>query len=362
MKFPLTWLVVIVAPLLCLAARTVPPRSSVAQSKYSRADLPRSVDRANAAANISTKHARRLIPFRPPPTLPASLSSPLVGDGYLGKGAIENTTFWVRRAKTSDGFIPSDPFDALWALQRLPGFADSAIYGVNLSSGTEIGTANLKVVFHSRFHDGTPCGSWSATHIYSGPPSAYNIHLSAAFTAPQRVGWGWMWAEYWNNRGQKIGRSKDQLFLVLPVGIQCEMTAWKATGRDNEWARDVHVFAGAQMPLAWKQQPAFARTLIIPYNLEEIQPLQHIPLKLRVVPSPLIDKGTMPHSILSLNRGVTTTPPDLPLATSGSIMKGNAPRLIVTQTVQWQPGDSNQLDSARVMAELNIPTYQGVRR
>lgn len=309
----------------------------------------------------------RVLPHPTPTPLPtnspfSASASSVLGNGW---GSVQYLSP-MRKGEGQQG--------ALWAIQKLPIGLKDPKFRASLWVNSDIGDIGLKVVFHSRFDDGTPCGTWSDGKMPIVNRGRDNDAV-ATFHPPSRTGKGVMWVEVLNRNREQIGRSKDEPFAVYPLAVSCGITEWQPTQNSDEWSREIRVFAGAQVSdptVSYISRTTSSGKMTPPVKVVSrtttytISPMAGVPVRVSVQPSPLVDTKIMPLTSLSSTKGLTVT--TAPSTGSSQYVETTPPVLgtisgaglyfSTTQTVQWKLGNSNQIDCTRIVAQLDLPPAQ----
>ncbi|RYG63551.1 hypothetical protein EON80_21015, partial [bacterium] len=140
MKFPRPLPTIGGALLLLLAARMMAPRASLAQSSLV---VPPTASKPRLPA--------------PPHPLPPD---PLEGSFYQGWGAVENLSAMRGNSLIGDS--------TLWAIQKSAVAIAPQKFKARLWINGLTPVGKMKVIFHSQFTDGSPCGTWD--EVYPHPP------------------------------------------------------------------------------------------------------------------------------------------------------------------------------------------------
>lgn len=219
---------------------------------------------------------------------------------------------------------------SLWAVQKTPATLAPQKFNVHLWFNKPIQPGDLKIVFHSRFIDGSPCGTWEDIGIKTPTPRG-SFDATGFFHAPVRAGTGILWCEVQNRRGQIVGKWPKTNFTILPLTLSCGTDGWKTTGLLNEWARKIYVTAlPERVPvIRAAHSPSYA--------------IAGVPVRLAIVAPMLANPRLLSRSRLSATTGKTQVP-----------RTGGEASFVVTQTATWKPGNSNQLDTAQVAARIDF--------
>lgn len=306
-----------------------------------------------AASAGNTLQAQVYVLPRPTPT-PTETPLPTMVPYQQEMGGVESLSAMRGTSFSGDS--------ALWAVQKTPVGMTPQRFKARLWMDESVNLEDLKVVFHSRFTDGAPCGTWEAPQV-SPTGERRVIEAVATFQPPAHAGLGYLWVGVSSRSKQKMASFKRAPFAVLPLALSCSTTPWEPTGQSNEWSREVHVFAKVEVPPAWKPalggrgRPASGPFAELISELSyRTQPMVGIPIRLSLLPAPYLSANEVPPCRLSVVRGVTGTmaPSGKPLSGYSNLYMATAPRLVATQTVQWKLGNSNQIDASQVVAQLDL--------